>query len=129
MPKIKIDALSDTIMEALNDFEDATEEVVDNAIKTASNNALHKLRNAHPSGSGKYSSWDDYNKGWKITKTTKKRFKTATLHNATKYQLTHLLEKGHAKVSGGRTKAFPHIAEVAEQAESEFLDEVKRGIN
>lgn len=40
-------------------------------------------------------------------------------YNAKHYRLTHLLEFGHAKQNGGRTRAFPHIAEVNDWAQEE----------
>lgn len=62
----------------------------------------------------------DYAKGWKRT-----RFKRGWIvHNETDYQLTHLLEKGHAKVGGGRVPAYPHIAPLAEKAIQKFEDKI-----
>ena len=124
--KVKVDDLSKAILEELKNYEGVTEEAAWNGVSDTSKTALQELRSAHPSGSGRYGSWDKYNRGWTVKKT--KRDKTATIHNATDYQLTHLLEKGHAKVNGGRTRAFPHIAPVAEKCEDKLLKNIRKYI-
>ena len=131
MSKVKVDQLSKAINEALNEFVNFTEEAVDKGVSETAKEAVKKLQNAHPSGSGQFGSWDkSYNKGWKVmqTKTDKRYHKKATIHNATDYQLTHLLEKGHALRGGGRTRAFPHIAPVAEKCEDELVRNIKKWI-
>lgn len=121
---IKVDDLSKAILEELKNYEGVTEEAAWSGVADTSKEAVQQLRKAHPAGSGEYGSWDKYNRGWTVKKT--KRDKTATVHNATDYQLTHLLEKGHAKVNGGRTRAFPHIAPVAEKCEGELLENIRK---
>jgi hypothetical protein len=127
---IKPDQLAKEIEQALADFAGVTEEACEKGVSETAKDAVQALRSAHPSGSGQYGSWDKYNKGWKVmqTKTDKRYHRKATIHNATDYQLTHLLEKGHAKVNGGRTRAFPHIAPVAEKCEDELVQNIKKYI-
>ena len=128
---IRVDKLDKEFMDILETFRNATDEVVDQAVTMTAKESVQELKNAHPAGSGQYGSWDkSYNKGWKImqTKTDKRYHKKATIHNATDYQLTHLLEKGHALRNGGRARAFPHIAPVAEKAEQNLLQRIKQGI-
>ena len=125
--KVKVDNLASAVMKALEEFSDFTDEAVDKGVSETAKDAVKKLQNAHPQGSGQYGSWDKkYNKGWTVKKT--KRDKTATIHNATDYQLTHLLEKGHALKNGGRTRAFPHIAPVAEECEDALIKNIKKWI-
>lgn len=129
--KVKVDNLANEILKALNEYAEFTDEAVDKGVSETAKEAVKELQNAHPSGSGQYGSWDkSYNKGWKVmqTKTDKRYHKKATIHNATDYQLTHLLEKGHALRGGGRTRAFPHIAPVAEKCEDELLKNIKKWI-
>lgn len=128
--KIKIDDLAKEVTKTLEEFAGATDDIVEKAVTETSKKALKELKNANPPGSGQYKSWSEYNKSWKIkqTKTDKRYNKKATIHNSDKYNLTHLLEKGHALVRGGRTRAFPNIAPVAEKAEKELFDNIKKGI-
>lgn len=128
--KIKVDQLTKEIEKALTEFVGVTEEACDKGVRETAKDAVQALRNAHPAGSGQYGSWDEYNRGWKVmqTKTDKRYHRKATIHNETDYQLTHLLEKGHALANGGRARAFPHIAPVAEQCETDLLQNIKKHI-
>ncbi|MEY8525231.1 MobQ family relaxase [Lachnospiraceae bacterium 38-10] len=50
------------------------------------------------------------------------------VHNKKRYQLTHLLEKGHAKRGGGRVRAFSHIAPAEQAGIRELEEDIKRGL-
>ena len=128
--KTSVDNLAKEIEKCLDDFAGVTEEACEKGVSETAKDAVQALRSAHPAGSGEYGSWDKYNRGWKVmqTKTDKRYHRKATIHNATDYRLTHLLEKGHAKVNGGRTRAFPHIAPVAEKCEDELVQNIRKYI-
>ena len=65
----------------------------------------------------------DYAKGWRMKKTSKGYI----VHNKTDYQLTHLLEHGHARKGGGRdVKAKVHIRPAEENAIKAFCKENKK---
>lgn len=78
-----------------------------------------KLRETSPKDTGKYA------KSWAVKEVKTNDFGGSTwvVYNK-KYQLTHLLEKGHAKRNGGRVKAYPHIKPVEEWAINELPKEI-----
>lgn len=90
-------------------------------VRSAGRHAVSELKSTSPTRSGGYAS------GWKASsKTGSEGLVSVTVHNAKKPGLTHLLEKGHAKwlwgrPTGGRVRAFPHIAPAYESAVKELL--------
>lgn len=64
---------------------------------------------------------EDYSKGWRV----KKEGTKSIVHNATDYQLTHLLENGHAKVGGGFVPPVVHIEPVEQQVINNFIRRVE----
>ena len=129
--KVSVDDLADIVLEYLEEFKDVTEEACKDGVLTTADEAVKDLRSAHPAGSGKYGSWDKYDSGWTkraSTMKTKEKGILAVVYNEKHYRLTHLLEKGHALVGGGRTQAFPHIAPVEEKCEDNLIKNIKKNI-
>lgn len=110
---------ADEIAQALQDFTIEVEEGLEDAKEKAAKNGAKALKATSPVGrTGKYA------KGWRA----KKVGKSWVIHNATRYQIAHLLEKGHAKKSGGRVPAIVHIAPVEDSTIKEYENEVEKVI-
>lgn len=116
---VKIDQLTNEIAKALRSYTNDVEEGMQESKEKVSKDAAAKLRANSPKGKT-----GDYAKGWRV----KRRGTSFVVHNATDYQLTHLLEKGHAKVNGGRVAPQVHIKPVEEEAIQEFEDAVEKVI-
>ena len=121
--RVRIDQMAHVIMEGLQEYADLATDDMKAAVKKAGNEAKKDVQAGAPVRSGKYK------KSWTV-KTTKENSNSLelTVHSRNRYQLAHLLEFGHAKRNGGRTRAFPHIAP-AEQRAAELLEkEVERAL-
>ena len=66
-----------------------------------------------------------YAKDWKSTTEETRTSMHARIYNNSHYQLTHLLEFGHAKRGGGRVPAYEHIGPVEEWANKEVVSRVE----
>ena len=121
--RCKVDQMAHVIMEGLQEYADLATEDMKSAVKKAGQKAKSEVQSGAPVKSGRYK------KSWAV-KTTKENANAmeVTVHSRNRYQLAHLLEYGHAKRGGGRTRAFPHIAP-AEANAAEFLEqEVERAL-
>ncbi len=114
--RVSVDQMAQTIMDGLLEYADLATEDMKAAVKKAGNKAKSDVQAGAPVDTGKYK------KSWTV-KTTKENANAleVTVHSKNRYQLAHLLEFGHAKRNGGRTRAFPHIAP-AEAAAVELLE-------
>lgn len=108
--------INDILNEYSNDIQEGiTKEAID-----ISKEAKNKLKATSPKRTG------DYRKGWRVKTTKGKGFVDCIVHNATDYQLTHLLEKPHLKRNGGITTPIVHIAPVEEKVKKEYQNNVEK---
>lgn len=107
----------------LSEYANGVGEIYAEEAEAVAKASVHRLRADSPK---RKVNGGTYAKGWRLKKIGT-RF---IVHNATSYQLTHLLEKGHVKRGGvGRVKAIPHIAPVEEKAIQDLLDGIERRLS
>lgn len=115
MAEIKIDNLAKEIARELAAYTEEIQEEVEKATNKVTRDLVKDLKQTSPVLTGSYA------EGW-----TRKTFRDSTVvHNRTDYQLTHLLEYGHAKQGGGRVSARVHIRPAEEKAVKTFMDRVE----
>lgn len=107
----------------LDEVDENVNRVLNESARDTAEEAADKLRNTSPRQSGEYA------KGW----VADRKDKGWIVHNATNYQLTHLLENGHVirnkKGTYGRTSGIKHIKPVETWANREFQNKIERGLN
>lgn len=120
----QVDDLAAQIVAELSQYTDEVAIEVKQACKDVSKGMTENIRRDSPKKTG------DYAKGWKakIEFEDKNNIRITT-YNATDYQLTHLLEFGHAKVNGGRVEGKPHIAPNEEKAKAELVKRIENAVS
>lgn len=117
--KVDVDKLFAAIADELNEYAKDVNEQVNKAKLKRANQGVKKLKATSPVGeTGVYA------KGWRRTI----RGNTIIIHNATRYQLAHLLEFGHAKKGGGRVAGKPHIRPVEEEIVKGFIEDAEKAV-
>lgn len=120
---VRADQLAGEIQRQLKEYTDEVKESVWETAMEVSEKAVQKLHEESPKRTGKYA------KNW--TRSTDK--KGVVIHNKDTYKQTHLLEKGHQLMRGGRkigkdVPAHPHIAKVEKECIAEYIEEAERRI-
>ena len=121
---VSIDSLADAVMEELTEYNKLAEETMKKAVTKAGQTVRKEIQTGAPERSGKYA------KSWRTKKTKESsRVLEVTVYSPSRYMLAHLLEHGHAKRNGGRTRAFPHIAPAEEIGEKQLEADIIRGLS
>jgi len=113
-----IDNLADEIMKGLTEYVDLAEADMKKAVRKTATAVRKDISANAPKRTGKYAA------SWTAKKTKENSHSLEmTVHSKDRYQLAHLLEKGHAKRGGGRVAGRPHIAP-AEEKGVEMLEKL-----
>lgn len=107
------------IKEILNDYSLDIQDAITQEAQNVAKKGVAELKNTSPKRTGKY------RKGWRVKTEKGRGFVNCSIHNATDWQLTHLLEKPHALRNGGVSRPQVHIAPVEQQCVSEYQKNVE----
>lgn len=127
---VKPEDLNKKILNYLENYAEDIQEDVEEAVDITTKRARDELKQSSKEKFKIHGRDEPYYKGWstKISKKGKLKYHKV-VWNKTNYQLTHLLEFGHATRNGNkRTAAYPHIRPVEEKYNVEFVDLVEQKI-
>lgn len=134
MAKIKPTDFSSAVEKILSEFGETSAKAVAKAAEETAKATVQELKQSSPKNQkdGPKIRRGKYARGWKVKEEKSTTIPTYTVHNATDYQLTHLLEYGHVLKKGGRVygraKPYPHIAKAEAQAIKAFENSIRKGI-
>ncbi len=109
---VTIDGLAAAIVSTVREYTEEVEDGIEPIVKQTVDETVKILRSDSPKETGSYA------KGWGVKKARTARLSGAVsfvVYNRTDYQLTHLLEFGHANRDGSFTAARPHIQSAYER--------------
>ena len=116
------------ITEILNDYSIDIQDGITQASIDIAKKGVAELKNTKSTYKVKTGK---YNRGWRVKTEKGNGYVRSTIHNATNWQLTHLLENGHDFVDryGHRKKntsrPFKHIAPVEDKCIKEYKKTVE----
>ena len=112
-----IDDMAEEIMRGLTEYADLADSAMKKAVKK-------QIAATAPSDTGAYA------KSWATKKVSENSHTLEiTVHSKNRYQLAHLLEKGHAKRGGGRVSGKPHIAPAEEMGDEMLENLIKKELS
>lgn len=118
---VSVDQLANAINETLEDYADLAADDLKTCIDDTGKFVRKQISANAPKRTGKYK------KSWRKRKTRETSSSLdVEVYSSKRYMLTHLLEHGHAKRYGGRTKAMPHIQPAEEAGEEKLVSDLKR---
>lgn len=120
MAKTSVNDIAEAIAKELEQYSQDVTDGLKKEVKQVAKECKQEIQRNSPMLTG------GYKKGWRDQVEYESREDIrVVVRNKTDYQLTHLLENGHAKVNGGRVPGKPHIGPAEQNAEKKLLAAVK----
>lgn len=119
-----VDDMAAEIMKGLTEYADLADTAMKKSVRKTATSVKNEISAKAPVKSGRYK------RSW-TAKKTKENSHTLemTVHSKDRYQIAHLLEKGHAKRGGGRVAAIPHIAPAEENGATMLESLIKKELS
>ena len=119
-----IDNMAAEIMKGLTEYADLANESMKKAVKKTATEVKKEISANAPKDTGAYA------KSWAVKKTKENSHSLEmTVHSKNRYQLAHLLEKGHAKRPGGREAGKAQISPADENGVLLFEKLIEEALN
>ena len=132
--RISVERLEGEIANITGGYGDAAIKAVKTIIDEVSHKTSDELKASSPKRSKPYPASRNrkpgtYAKDWGVvTEYENARTKRNKVRSKRNYQLTHLLEHGHANRGGGRTAPRPHIEKLEQKAIQELEERIIREV-
>lgn len=123
----ELDGFARALEELVGDIPSACAEKGGEAVAKSVRKTAQELRSGTYGSAGRHKWSDEYMGGF--SSHVEKGYKTVgEVGNKEKPGLVHLLEKGHATLTGRRTRAYPHMAPAFDSMAEEFIKEYEKAI-
>ena len=124
---VDIDAFAAGLEQLVGDIPGACAEKGGDAVAKSVRKTAKELRAGIYGSSGKHEWSEEYMSGFS-SHVDRGMETVGEVGNKNKPGLVHLLEKGHATLTGRRTNAYPHMAPAFNAMSEEFIEEYKKAI-
>lgn len=122
---VGMDRFGATLEELLGSIDPKVKQGMLRAVRKAAQAGRKSVKRNIPEAGIRSSKNGRYIKGWTYRVRSTQEGPQAVIGNRDVPGLAHLLEKGHARVGGGRVQAFPHIADAADETFRKFIEEAE----
>lgn len=126
--EVGIDQFAASMQDILGEVTADMEAAMPKAVRKSVQVGRREVRK-NAKGKFKFSEDSKYIPGWTYKVKKEGDGVSGEIGNKLVPGLPHLLEKGHAKVGGGRVEGREHIADAADKAFDELQDQIEAAVN